>query len=181
MAAPSYIRNGYVYVPAVEAGVSGLVGAPVLDVYSNTGLAPSTTGAIIVDSFVLPARVLDVAGQALYIAAFSQTAANINSKTLAINFGGTGSVGGAVTGGTTVSTTVTTVSAEVLAVYCNIYKTGASTQVFYGEGLHGATWTTTSGTMSVTDTATIQINLINNAATAATDMLNEAWTITFNQ
>lgn len=180
MASPTYVRNGYVYLPAVEVSRGGLVGGLIVDIVSNSGLAPAVTGAIILDSIIIPTGSFDVAGQYVTIEAMAVTVSSVNSKTLALNLGGTGAVGGAVTGGTTIITNTVTTS-TFIAENATIVKTGASAQSFVTDVATSTTATRTAavGTATVTDTAAIQLNLVVNAATAATDITSVLWIVQF--
>lgn len=176
MAQPNYNRQGYVYVPGAEVGVSGLIGGPVLDIAANTALAPLVTGAIILDRVIIPAGAFDVAGQYITMLAMAVVVNNANSKTLAFNFGGTGAIGGAVTGGTTI-TTVTGTTVTNLLVEGIVMKTGASTQDLLSTLAQQGTTVSAPAlaTSTVSDTAGIQLNLIVNAATAASDITSVRW------
>lgn len=180
MAQISYIRNGYVYIPSLEVNRSGLVGGPVVTIATNTGLAPAVTGAIILDSIVLPAGTFDTPGQYLTIEAMAVTVSSANTKTLAINFGGTGSIGGAVTGGTTIITNSVTTSTFV-AENATIIKTGANAQAFITDVATStaATRSAAVGTATVTDSGSVQLNLVVNAVTAASDITSVLWIVQF--
>ena len=150
-------------------------------IYQNSGLTTSATGAVILDLFTLPAGALYKAGKILEVTSAALHAATANAVTLSLNFGGTGSVGGAVTGGTTLASSgADSTSGSMMYVQSDVIKTGASAQFFYGYGQFAATTAALlGGSMSVTDTAAIQINLIINCAVAATDLTAAFWAITF--
>lgn len=180
MASPNYNRNGYIYFPATQINRVGLVGGLVANVYANTNQTPAATGALILDQFQLPANGFDVPGQYLEIFAYASTAANVNAKTLTINFGGTGSIGGAVTGGTTISTATTSTSAETLRANAIVTKTGASTQAALGEAQNGSTIVALLSTLpTATDTGNVLVNLVVNNATAAGDSTVRLWYVRF--
>jgi len=165
----------------MEAGVSGLIGGPVMSIAANVALAPSTTGNQILDFITLPAGALELPGQYIYLFAQAVIVNNANSKTIAFNWGGTGEIGAAPTGGTTACTsTGTTVTS--LQIEATIMKTGASTQDLVSvTSAAGAVYAApVIATATVTDTANIQLNLLVNAATAASDVTSVRWFAQFN-
>jgi len=180
--ATDYTIYGEYFVPAILlAHAGGLIGGPNVNVYSNVTLTPLVTGNAILDKFTLPANAMANKANSLYIIALATTAANANSKTLAINIGGTGAVGVAPTGGATVATTVTAVASESLIVEAQWFKTGSSTQTYMSlNQQHGVTFTApTTGTQTLTDTAPIQINLLVNDATTAGDATVVYWCVCY--
>jgi len=175
-----YPVSGQVFVPAIAVAPSGVNGGVVIGTYSNVNLTPAVTGNAILDSYVLPAFALDRPGTGLYITAFATTAANVNSKTLAINFAGTGAVGVAPVNGTVIVTQATTASGASLLVEVWVFKTAASAQTYAGYGTAGAALAApTTGTLSVADTGGIQVNLVMNNATAAGDSTVQFWQIQY--
>lgn len=180
MASPTYIRNGYVYAPALEVNVQGLVGGPFVDVTSNFALAPAGTGALILDRLIIPARCFDAAGQYVRIYAQAVVVNNANTKTLTINWGGTGAVGSAPTGGTTVATVAGTTVTGLL-VEGIVMKTGTSTQdLMQVVAQQGTTISAPAvATATESEAANIQLNLVVNAATAASDITSVRWIVNF--
>ena len=178
----SYPTAGQLYVPAVNAA-SGLNGGNTFTPYSNVSLTPAATGALILDRLILPPYSMDRAGIGYCITAFATTAANTNAKTLSFNFGGTGAVGVAVTGGTSIATVTTSTSAVSLYLQAYVYRTTASNQTYAGVigigGTGGVLGAPTTGTMTVSETGTIQVNLIVNNATTANDSVVQFWSVAY--
>src|SRR2546428_4201250 len=177
---PDYTRTGFTYSPALSAPVVGMVGGQDMTVWSDQNLTPAGTGALIQSIFRLPANAFSYTGQYIYVMAAATTAANTNSKTLTLNWGGTGVVGGAVTGGTTIATIATTTSAAALVAYAYIYKMGANSQQCWGFTQTGTALTAPSvNATTATDTAAIQLNLVVNNATTAGDSTVQFYIVQF--
>jgi len=177
--ATNYLINGAMYIPAVYLVPGGIYAAPSYMLYGKTNLTPAVTGSAILDLFTLPGGMLQN-HNGLYIWGFATTAANTNSKTLSINFAATGAIGAAPTGGTAIVSVVTTTSGQSLLVETWVYRTAANAQTYAGYSQAAATQgTPTTGTLTVTDTSAIQINLVVNDATAAGDATVQFWGIQF--
>jgi hypothetical protein len=162
------ISNNPFSTASMEATPSGLY-------YRAFSKSPTTTGSKrIVDSFTLPANLFSASTPArvLRFTLFGRHAANGNSTTTNINVGGTGAYDAAPTGGTEIFTDITnsTSGGGIYGQAC-IIRTGVSTQIATSSSLTQATALATLSTaLSATETSAIQINLVQNAATAATDL-----------
>jgi hypothetical protein len=180
MTAPNYLRDGYQWLPGVEVGQAGLIGGINYPIYSNQGIAPAATGALIQDLVVIPGGTVDAASQYFYVWADMTTVNNVNTKTLTINFAGTGSVGGAVAGGTTIASVSNTTSTAAMALCWVIKPNSGTTYRFAAITVTGAgVVAVTTGTAAITDSAKFQINLVLNAVTAASDISDADWGISF--
>jgi len=121
---------------------------PMGALFTTTATASTATGtgAQILATYSLPANSLDVAGRRLRITAEFSTAANGNTKTCALAFGGA-----------SISQAVSTTGQNII-IYLDVVKSGASTQIIWGGGQFGITniaAVSTAGTE--TDTAAIVI------------------------
>ena len=137
--------------------------------YTNATVAPSSTAVQIADRYILPASSLS-AGKYLYICVWAVHAANTNSCTIALNWGGTGVIGANVVGGTTLGTQLSAVNAGVFFIEAYILRSGLNTQSFFGSSQSAATASALQGgTLAYAEGAPIQINLVMLNASAASD------------
>ena len=150
---------------AIEATPSGIL-------YRGLGKSPTTTGSVrIVDSFTLPANCL-IALRALRITVFGKHAANTQVTTSNVNVGGTGAYDAAPSGGAAIFTDITnSTSGGGIWGEALVIRTGSNTQNATSTATTQATaLAVLSSALTATDTAAIQVNLTQNAATAATDL-----------
>ncbi len=102
--------------------IGGTATKPCGTLRSDGGLAVATTGTVeeILRTYTLPGGTLAVNGDRLVARATFATAANVNSKTARIRFGG---IGGTILIGPT-----TTTSGAALFLNAELFRTGAATQ-----------------------------------------------------
>lgn len=122
---------------------------------------PGTSKATLA-SFVIPANALRVAGKGLRIRAYYITAANVNSKTMAIDFGSQ----------TSVATKTTTTSADVVMLELTVIKSGAvgaNTQMLFGIALATAASVPVQTAGTQAENASITVNITATTASGAAD------------
>ena len=114
---------------------------------STTADSCSGTSEDVIATYTLPANSLATNGQGISFFAWGTCAANNNSKTVSLRFGGIG--------GTVLATNVatTTCNASSWGAYATILRTGAATQTSGGELELGST--TTSGVIVAAPTQTL--------------------------
>ena len=119
-------------------------------------------------TYALPAGQLSAVGQHLRIIATFKTAANTNTKTPVIYFGGETFTGNAVTAASTVE-----------RLEMDVLKTGASAQTYSGVGWSStAVIPLTSSTTTETDTSTINIYAgCTDGSSSANDCLLQDFTV----
>lgn len=159
---------------------------------SGSGISPGATAADnVIGTYTLPANTLNVPGTGgndgpmLRIRAFGHFAANGNNKTVKIIFNATtATLGSTVTGGTTlVSSGVVAINALGFVLEAWVMKVGvpnANTQVG-GQVLNIVGATIVSPPVPVypaaVENADILIAITGNAATTATDIVLDGWTV----
>jgi hypothetical protein len=148
---------------------------------SSTGISPGTNNNDnVLQSWVIPANIFDIAGRGMQLTVMGSVANNVNSKRIKIIAGcTTATVGSAVTGGTTIadSGAYTTAGAAGFQLAAQIFKTGAggsNTQI----ALHqSSTIGATSGALVVPSALTLNesaswiLAVTGNAVTTNTDIV----------
>lgn len=109
-------------------------------------------------TFTLPAAQLTNIGDVIHIRAGGTLAATTDNRTVRVRFGGQ------VVGGFSISVA----SATVWWVDVTVIKTGANTQSFVATGDYGAGNQAKSGTLTVTDTASIVLSVTGQNSTTPT-------------
>ena len=134
---------------------------------STTSAATTGTTIQTLASCPIPVSALSVDGMGLKVKAWGQTAANANSKTLAIHFGGT-----------VCSTLTSTVNNGAMVVESTILRTGAATQECVGTGISGAgTANGIRATPAEDTTASITLAIKATTATAIGDFTFKGVTV----
>jgi hypothetical protein len=140
-------------------GIAG--GQTTVGVVKASSPAAATTGTTkqTLGTYTIPANALAANGKGYRITAWYTTAANANSKTMAIDFGSQ----------TSVATKTTTTSADVVVLTVIILKTGSSTQSVLGTAYATAASIPVNTAGSQTDTAAIVVNLTATTGTSSGD------------
>lgn len=156
------IFTGQVAVtPAVQAGLSTSSFKPegVLSVNTtSTGTGADTTEDVLL-SYSLPAKSLSANGKGLKIRAWGVTGANTENKTMKLYFGSE-----------VVATATAATNNKNWFLELEVFRTGSSTQVVFGQGQVDTTNVTPYVTTGAeTDTATITIKVTGQSGTATAD------------
>lgn len=152
------IFNGNVSTsPAIAAGNGGSTFNPegLLSAnFTSTGNGADTTEDTLL-TYTLPAKTLSAANKGLRIRAWGTTATNADNKTMKLYFGSE-----------VIATPTAATSNKGWMLELDVYKTGASTQVVFGEGQVDTTNVTPLVTTGAeTDTAGIVIKVTGQAGT----------------
>ena len=135
---------------------------------NTTSAATTGTTEQILATYTLPANALSANGKGVRITAWGSTAANANSKTFRVRFGGIG--------GTGISALATTTASAVFHSTANVIRTGASAQVSIATINSGTSGGAASGivnhntAIAADTTATIDIVVTGTTPTAAGDL-----------
>ena len=134
---------------------------------NTTSAATTGTTEQILATCTLPANALSANGKGVRITAAGATAANANTKTFRIRFGGIA--------GTVVATSAVATASHIFNYTAEVFRTGASTQKFISRGGDGAAGAVgraifNNGTAAQTDTAAIDIVVTGTTPTAAGDL-----------
>lgn len=134
----------------------------------------ATTGTTrqVLDSYVIPANTLGGKTNMLRMKAVIKTAANGNNKVFTVKFGSVDTF-----------TATRALNNGTIRIFMDFVRTGASTQLWYGEYLSvagGTSWDSeaaTQNTTAQTDTSDITLSIDGTTATASGDMTLLFWTL----
>lgn len=156
------VWNGSAWVvPLFSAGAGGSTATvPVSGRLCSSTTTQATTGTVkeTLASCILPANSLEAAGRTLVVTAWGTTAANVNSKTFTIDFGGT-----------TVCTVTTTASAAPISCRASVIRKASASQETTGLGAAGTAVNVTRTATTITDTANITLAITATTPTASAD------------
>lgn len=153
--------------------------------FASAGLNPSATAADnVLAVYALPASSFDVTGRGINVLAQGSFASSGNVKTVKVIYNATTAVvGSTVTGGTTIASGTTSAAIGGWALEANVFKYGASgsnTQIalhmaFQSGSVVGAL--ASPSLLTATESGIILIAVTGNAATTATDIALNLFTI----
>ena len=165
----------YNYTLPTNVGLGASAGTATIGGVAHVNTTPAaTTGTTeqILATYTLPANALSANGKGVRITAYWSTAANANSKTYQLRFGG---IGGTVLGGTT--TTANNLGTRVVA---ELFATGTNTQKAFSQTNTGTVAPSiTIGTVAATTSAAIDIVATGTTPTAAGDVTFQGMLVEF--